>query len=170
MQQQSVLTKVRKFMKITLLVVGKTTDSYINKLIDNYLGRLKFYTDFSIQVIPELKNSKSLRQDEQKEKEGELILKQVADADDVILLDEHGKEFTSVEFSQQINKRALAGKRKVYFVVGGPYGFSEKVYQRANSLISFSKMTFSHQMIRLFFVEQLYRAYTIIKGEPYHHE
>lgn len=170
MQQQSVLTKVRKFMKITLLVVGKTTDSYINKLIDNYLGRLKFYTDFSIQVIPELKNSKSLRQDEQKEKEGEQILKQVADADDVILLDEHGKEFTSVEFSQQINKRALAGKRKVYFVVGGPYGFSQKVYDRANSLISFSKMTFSHQMIRLFFVEQLYRAYTIIKGEPYHHE
>lgn len=170
LQQQSVLTKVRKFMKITLLVVGKTTDSYINKLIDNYLGRLKFYTDFSIQVIPELKNSKSLRQDEQKEKEGEQILKQVADADDVILLDEHGKEFTSVEFSQQINKRALAGKRKVYFVVGGPYGFSQKVYDRANSLISFSKMTFSHQMIRLFFVEQLYRAYTIIKGEPYHHE
>ena len=170
MQQQSVLTKVRKFMKITLLVVGKTTDSYINKLIDNYLGRLKFYTDFSIQVIPELKNSKSLRQDEQKEKEGELILKQVADADDVILLDEHGKEFTSVEFSQQINKRALAGQRKVYFVVGGPYGFSQKVYDRANSLISFSKMTFSHQMIRLFFVEQLYRAYTNIKGEPYHHE
>ena len=170
MQQQSVLTKVRKFMKITLLVVGKTTDSYINKLIDNYLGRLKFYTDFSIQVIPELKNSKSLRQDEQKEKEGELILKQVADADDVILLDEHGKEFTSVEFSDQINKRALAGKRKIYFVVGGPYGFSQKVYDRANSLISFSKMTFSHQMIRLFFVEQLYRAYTIIKGEPYHHE
>lgn len=170
MQQQSVLTKVRKFMKITLLVVGKTTDSYINKLIDNYLGRLKFYTDFSIQVIPELKNSKSLRQNEQKEKEGELILKQVADADDVILLDEHGKEFTSVEFSQQINKRALVGKRKVYFVVGGPYGFSQKVYDRANSLISFSKMTFSHQMIRLFFVEQLYRAYTIIKGEPYHHE
>ena len=170
LQQQSVLTKVRKFMKITLLVVGKTTDSYINKLIDNYLGRLKFYTDFSIQVIPELKNSKSLRQDEQKEKEGELILKQVADADDVILLDEHGKEFTSVEFSDQINKRALAGKRKIYFVVGGPYGFSQKVYDRANSLISFSKMTFSHQMIRLFFVEQLYRAYTIIKGEPYHHE
>jgi len=157
-------------MKITLLVVGKTTDNNINKLIDNYLARLKFYTDFSIQVIPELKNSKNLRQDEQKEKEGELILKQVADTDDVILLDEHGKEYTSVEFSQQINKRAIAGKRKVCFVVGGPYGFSEKVYQRANSLISFSKMTFSHQMIRLFFVEQLYRAYTIIKGEPYHHE
>ncbi len=157
-------------MKITLLVVGKTTDNNINKLIDNYLARLKFYTDFSIQVIPELKNSKNLRQDEQKEKEGELILKQVADADDVILLDEHGKEFTSVAFAEQINKRALSGRRKVYFVVGGPYGFSEKVYQRANSLISFSKMTFSHQMIRLFFVEQLYRAYTIIKGEPYHHE
>ncbi len=157
-------------MKITLLVVGKTTDNNIIKLIDSYLARLKFYTDFSIQVIPELKNNKNLRQDEQKEKEGELILKQVADADDVILLDEHGKEYTSVEFSQQINKRAIAGKRKVYFVVGGPYGFSQKVYQRANSLISFSKMTFSHQMIRLFFVEQLYRAYTIIKGEPYHHE
>ena len=157
-------------MKITLLVVGKTTDNNINLLINNYLERLKFYTDFSIQVIPELKNAKNLRFEEQKEKEGELILKQVEDADEVILLDEKGKEYTSVEFSEQVNKRAIAGKRKVYFVVGGPYGFSQKVYNRANRLISFSKMTFSHQMIRLFFVEQLYRAMTIIKGEPYHHE
>ena len=157
-------------MKITLLVVGKTTDNNINLLINNYLERLKFYTDFSIQVIPELKNAKNLRFEEQKEKEGELILKQVEDADEVILLDEKGKEYTSVEFSEQVNKRAIAGKRKVYFVVGGPYGFSQKVYNRANSLISFSKMTFSHQMIRLFFVEQLYRARTIIKGEPYHHQ
>ena len=100
----------------------------------------------------------------------DLILKQLEDADDIILLDEHGKEYTSVAFSEEINKRALSGKRKVYFVVGGPYGFSKKVYQRANSLISFSKMTFSHQMIRLFFVEQLYRAMTIIRGEPYHHQ
>lgn len=157
-------------MKITLLVVGKTTDNNINLLINNYLERLKFYTDFSIQVIPELKNAKNLRFEEQKEKEGELILKQVEDADEVILLDEKGKEYTSVEFSEQVNKRAIAGKRKVYFVVGGPYGFSQKVYNRANSLISFSKMTFSHQMIRLFFVEQLYRAMTIIKGDPYHHQ
>lgn len=157
-------------MKITLLVVGKTTDNNINLLINNYLERLKFYTDFSIQVIPELKNAKNLRFEEQKEKEGELILKQVEDADEVILLDEKGKEYTSVEFSEQVNKRAITGKRKVYFVVGGPYGFSQKVYNRANSLISFSKMTFSHQMIRLFFVEQLYRAMTIIKGEPYHHQ
>ena len=157
-------------MKITLLVVGKTTDNNINLLINNYLERLKFYTDFSIQVVPELKNAKNLRFEEQKEKEGELILKQVEDADEVILLDEKGKEYTSVEFSEQVNKRAIAGKRKVYFVVGGPYGFSQKVYNRANSLISFSKMTFSHQMIRLFFVEQLYRAMTIIKGEPYHHQ
>ncbi|MBR2618691.1 MAG: 23S rRNA (pseudouridine(1915)-N(3))-methyltransferase RlmH [Paludibacteraceae bacterium] len=157
-------------MKITLLVVGKTTDNNINILIDNYLARLKFYTDFSIQVIPELKNAKNMRQEEQKEKEGDLILKQLEDADDIILLDEHGKEYTSVAFSEEINKRALSGKRKVYFVVGGPYGFSKKVYQRANSLISFSKMTFSHQMIRLFFVEQLYRAMTIIRGEPYHHQ
>ena len=157
-------------MKITLLVVGKTTDNNINLLINNYLERLKFYTDFSIQVIPELKNAKNLRFEEQKEKEGELILKQVEDADEVILLDEKGKEYTSVEFSEQVNKRAIAGKRKVYFVVGGPYGFSDAVYERANSLISFSKMTFSHQMIRLFFVEQLYRAMTIIKGEPYHHQ
>lgn len=157
-------------MKITLLVVGKTTDNNINLLINNYLERLKFYADFSIQVIPELKNAKNLRFEEQKEKEGELILKQVEDADEVILLDEKGKEYTSVEFSEQVNKRAIAGKRKVYFVVGGPYGFSQKVYNRANSLISFSKMTFSHQMIRLFFVEQLYRAMTIIKGEPYHHQ
>ncbi len=157
-------------MKITLLVVGKTTDNNINILIDNYLARLKFYTDFAIQVIPELKNAKNMRQEEQKEKEGDLILKQLEDADDIILLDEHGKEYTSVAFSEEINKRALSGKRKVYFVVGGPYGFSKKVYQRANSLISFSKMTFSHQMIRLFFVEQLYRAMTIIRGEPYHHQ
>lgn len=157
-------------MKITLLVVGKTTDNNINVLIDNYLARLKFYTDFTIQVIPELKNAKNMRQEEQKEKEGDLILKQLEDADDIILLDEHGKEYTSVAFSEEINKRALSGKRKVYFVVGGPYGFSKKVYQRANSLISFSKMTFSHQMIRLFFVEQLYRAMTIIRGEPYHHQ
>lgn len=157
-------------MRITLLVVGKTTDNNINLLINNYLERLKFYTDFSIQVIPELKNAKNLRFEEQKEKEGEFILKQVEDADEVILLDEKGKEYTSVEFSEQVNKRAIAGKRKVYFVVGGPYGFSQKVYNRANSLISFSKMTFSHQMIRLFFVEQLYRTMTIIKGEPYHHQ
>jgi 23S rRNA (pseudouridine1915-N3)-methyltransferase len=157
-------------MKITLLVVGKTTDSNINKLIDNYLGRLKFYTDFSVVVIPELKNAKNMRFDEQKEKEGELILKQITDADEVILLDEKGTEYTSVQFADQINKRAISGKRKVYFVVGGPYGFSKKVYAKANSLISFSKMTFSHQMIRLFFVEQLYRAMTIIKGEPYHHQ
>ena len=157
-------------MKFTLLVVGRTVEKHYITAIEDYVARTKHFISFDMEVIPELKNTKSLSMEQQKEKEGELILKQLTDADDVILLDEHGKEFTSMQFSNEINKRAIAGKRKVYFVVGGPYGFSEKVYNRANSLISFSKMTFSHQMIRLFFVEQLYRAYTIIKGEPYHHE
>ncbi|NDV47133.1 23S rRNA (pseudouridine(1915)-N(3))-methyltransferase RlmH [Paludibacter sp. 221] len=157
-------------MKINFLVLGKTTDKYLLKLIDEYQGRLAHYVSFSMQVIPELKNTKHLSVAEQKEKEGELILKQIENGDELILLDEKGKEFTSVAFSEQVERKMLSSVKRIVFVVGGPYGFSDGVYKRANQLISLSKMTFSHQMVRLIFVEQLYRAMTILKGEPYHHE
>ena len=156
-------------MKITLLVVGKTTDSRIEALIQEYQKRLTHYLPFTLQVIPELKNTKALTSEQQKQAEGELILRTITPATDLILLDEHGKEYRSIEFADYIQKRMSSG-RDVVFVVGGPYGFSEAVYQRANGKISLSKMTFSHQMVRLFFVEQIYRAMTILRGEPYHHE
>lgn len=156
-------------MKITLLVVGKTTDSHIEALIQEYQKRLTHYVPFTLQVIPELKNTKALTSEQQKQAEGELILRTITPATDFILLDEHGKEYRSIEFADYIQKRMSSG-RDVVFVVGGPYGFSEAVYQRANGKISLSKMTFSHQMVRLFFVEQIYRAMTILRGEPYHHE
>lgn len=156
-------------MKITLLVVGKTTDTHIELLIQEYQKRLAHYIPFNIQVIPELKNTKALTPEQQKQTEGELILRSINSSTDLVLLDEHGKEFRSIEFADYVQKRMSSG-RDVVFVVGGPYGFSEAVYQRANGKISMSKMTFSHQMVRLFFVEQLYRAMTILRGEPYHHE
>lgn len=156
-------------MKITLLVVGKTTDTHIELLIQEYQKRLAHYIPFNIQVIPELKNTKALTPEQQKQTEGELILRTINSSTDLVLLDEHGKEFRSIEFADYLQKRMSSG-RDVVFVVGGPYGFSEAVYQRANGKISLSKMTFSHQMVRLFFVEQLYRAMTILRGEPYHHE
>ena len=156
-------------MKITLLVLGKTTDSHIEALIQEYQKRLTHYLPFTLQVIPELKNTKALTSEQQKQAEGELILRTITPATDLILLDEHGKEYRSIEFADYIQKRMSSG-RDVVFVVGGPYGFSEAVYQRANGKISLSKMTFSHQMVRLFFVEQIYRAMTILRGEPYHHE
>ena len=156
-------------MKITLLVVGKTTDMHIETLIQEYQKRLTHYIPFTIQVIPELKNTKALTTDQQKQAEGDLILKVVTANADLILLDEHGKEFRSIEFADYLQKRMSSG-RDVVFVVGGPYGFADTVYQRANGKISLSKMTFSHQMVRLFFVEQSYRAMTILRGEPYHHE
>lgn len=156
-------------MKITLLVVGKTTSAPIESLIQGYQKRLTHYIPFALQVIPELKNTKALTPDQQKQAEGELILRAVAQNADLVLLDEHGKEFRSIEFADYIQKKMSSG-RDVVFVVGGPYGFSEAVYQRANGKISLSKMTFSHQMVRLFFVEQIYRAMTILRGEPYHHE
>ena len=156
-------------MKITLLVVGKTTDSHIEALIQEYQKRLTHYLPFTLQVIPELKNTKALTSEQQKQAEGELMLRTITPATDLILLDEHGKEYRSIEFADYVQKRMSSG-RDVVFVVGGPYGFSEAVYQRANGKISLSKMTFSHQMVRLFFVEQIYRAMTILRGEPYHHE
>ena len=156
-------------MKITLLVVGKTTSAQIESLIQEYQKRLTHYVPFALQVIPELKNTKALTPDQQKQAEGELILRAVAQNADLVLLDEHGKEYRSIEFADYIQKKMSSG-RDVVFVVGGPYGFSEAVYQRANGKLSLSKMTFSHQMVRLFFVEQIYRAMTILRGEPYHHE
>jgi 23S rRNA (pseudouridine1915-N3)-methyltransferase len=156
-------------MKITLLVVGKTTDTHIETLVQEYLKRLTHYIPFTLQIIPELRNTKALTPEQQKQAEGDLILRTITPATDLILLDEHGKEYRSIEYADYLQKKMSAG-RDVVFVVGGPYGFSDAVYQRSNGKISLSKMTFSHQMIRLFFVEQVYRAMTILRGEPYHHE
>lgn len=156
-------------MKLTLLVVGKTTDPHIIALIEEYKKRLSHYLPFDMMVIPELKNAKNLSFDQQKQQEGELIIKAVGPTAQVILLDEHGKEYRSIEFADYMQKRMSAGQ-DLFFVVGGPYGFSPDVYNRANGKISLSQMTFSHQMIRLIFVEQIYRAMTILRNEPYHHE
>jgi len=138
--------------------------------VAEYVKRLSFYIPFEMKVIPDIKNRSSLSEELQKEKEGQLILNQVSSGDFMILLDEHGTEFSSVEFSKWIEKKMIAGMRQVVFVIGGPYGFSETVFQRADTKIALSKLTFSHQMVRMIFVEQLYRAMTIIKNEPYHHE
>ena len=157
-------------MKIKLLMVGKTVDSDLIKLIENYQKRLTHYVNFEAVIIPDIKNAKNLTSDQQKEKEAELLLSKMEPTDEVILLDERGKVFTSVQFARFLEEKMLYSSKNLTFVVGGAYGFSEKVYERAGGLLSLSAMTFSHQMIRLLFVEQLYRAMTIIKGEPYHHE
>lgn len=157
-------------MKITFITVGKTEDAYLKDGIEKYVKRLKHYTKLELADIPELKNTKALTEEQQKTKEAELILKKVTPQDHLILLDEAGQEFTSVQFANYLNKRAISSVVSLVFVVGGPYGFDQSVYQRANDKMSLSRMTFSHQMVRLFFVEQLYRAFTIIKGEPYHHQ
>lgn len=157
-------------MKITLLSIGKTEDAYIREGIDKYLKRLKYYTKLEITELPELKNTKALTQEQQKNREAELLLKKINPTDFVILLDEKGQEFSSSQFAAYLDKKAIASTANMVFVIGGPYGFDASVYQRANDKLSLSRMTFSHQMVRLFFVEQLYRAHTIIKGEPYHHE
>lgn len=156
-------------MDIQLLTVGKTNQGYIQAGIDEYCKRLKRYIAFSIISLPDIKSIKGLSEALQKEKEGEVILNYLSPSDTVILLDEHGKEYTSVEFSKFIQKTLASGRKRAVFVVGGPYGFSEAVYRRAEAKCSLSKMTFTHEMIRLFFTEQIYRAMTIIKGEPYHH-
>lgn len=157
-------------MKITLLVVGKTEDKYLIEGIEKYLNRLKHYIGFNLLVIPDIKNTKNLSEAQQKGKEAELILKQINNPDVVILLDEKGKQYSSVSFSNYLNKQMVGSVQHLVFVIGGPYGFDENIYKRANGSISLSDMTFSHQMVRLFFVEQLYRAFSILKGEPYHHE
>lgn len=156
-------------MKVTLILVGKTANRLYAESVDDYADRISHYMPFEIKVIPELKNSKNLSEQQQKEKEGELILKNIDEKSFVVLLDEHGKEMRSIEFATWLEGRQQATKQ-LTFVIGGPYGFSKAVYDRADSKQSLSRMTFSHQMVRLIFVEQLYRACTIIKNEPYHHE
>lgn len=157
-------------MKLLLLVVGKTTDKHLDALIQEYVGRVKHYMPFDMEVIPELKNAKTLTFEQQKEREGELIIKALRDGDYPVLLDEGGKEFRSMEFANYIDKKQAAVARRLVLIIGGPYGFSPAVYALAKEKISLSKMTFSHQMVRLFITEQIYRAMTILRGEPYHHE
>ncbi|ATA67231.1 23S rRNA (pseudouridine(1915)-N(3))-methyltransferase RlmH [Capnocytophaga cynodegmi] len=156
-------------MNIKLIAIGKTDNSALQQLIADYEKRLSHYVNFQMQIILDIKNSKSLSEEQQKAKEGELILKNIENSHHLILLDERGKEYTSVGFSEFLQKQMNTGTKQIVFVIGGPYGFSEEVYQRANGKLSLSKLTFSHQMIRLFFVEQIYRAFTILKNEPYHH-
>jgi len=156
-------------MKFTLIFVGKTDRGYLPEAVNTYLDRLKHYASVELRVVPELKNAKSLSEAQQKEREGEQIL-QVADEGEMWLLDERGKEFSSEEFALFLEKKLQGNVKSLTFVVGGAYGFSEAVYRRATGKISLSRMTFSHQMVRLFFAEQLYRAFTIMKGEPYHHK
>ena len=157
-------------MKICLLTVGKTDIGWVREGLETYSSRLSHYVPFSVCEIPELKNTSALTRTQIKEREGELILKDIKPTDRVILLDERGKEYRSVEFAEEIRRLSLAGGKDIVFVIGGAYGFSEAVYARSVGKISLSRMTFSHQMVRTIFAEQLYRAFTIIKGEPYHHE
>ncbi|RYC52950.1 23S rRNA (pseudouridine(1915)-N(3))-methyltransferase RlmH [Flagellimonas olearia] len=157
-------------MQITLIAIGKTDNPDLERLIAIYEKRLQHYVKFQLQVVPDIKNSKNLSEAQQKEKEGELILGQVQNSDMLILLDEKGKQHTSVEFSQFLQKKMNSGIKNLVLAIGGPYGFSDAVYNRCNGKISLSKMTFSHQMVRLFFVEQLYRGFTILRNEPYHHQ
>lgn len=157
-------------MKICLLVVGKTDDTYLQNGIEIYLKRIPHYIPFEMKIIPDLKNSKNLSEEQQKEKEGELILQQLNSSDEVLLLDELGFEASSADFARFLEKKMGSGTKRLVFIIGGPYGFSGSVYSRAHGKFSLSKMTFSHQMVRLIFTEQLYRAMTILKGEPYHHQ
>ena len=157
-------------MNIKLIAVGKTDNPALQQLISTYEKRLSYYINFELQLLPDIKNSKSLSEEQQKIKEGELILSYVEPSHHLILLDERGKEYTSIAFADALQKKMNTGIKQLTFVIGGPYGFSQAVYQRANSKLSLSKLTFSHQMIRLFFVEQLYRAFTILRNEPYHHQ
>lgn len=156
-------------MKITLIAIGKTEDKYLIEGIDKYINRLKHYINFNFLTIPDVKNVKNLSEAQQKSKEAELLHKQINNSDVVILLDEKGKKYTSVAFSDYLNKQMVGSVQHLIFIIGGPYGFDETIYKRANGSLSLSDMTFSHQMIRLFFVEQLYRGFSILKGEPYHH-
>ncbi|WP_321436717.1 23S rRNA (pseudouridine(1915)-N(3))-methyltransferase RlmH [uncultured Bacteroides sp.] len=157
-------------MKVTLIVVGRTVEKHYITAINDYIERTKHFISFDMEVIPELKNTKSLTMDQQKEKEGELILKAFQPGDVIVLLDEFGKEFRSVDFANWLEKKMNNVNKRLVFVIGGPYGFSQKVYEASHEKISLSKMTFSHQMVRLIFVEQLYRAMTILNNGPYHHE
>lgn len=157
-------------MNIKLLAIGKTDNHSLKGLIEEYEKRVNFYIKFTLEIIPDLKNSKNISEKLQKEKEGEQILKKLELSDFVVLLDEKGTQFDSIQFSNFLQKRMNSGVKNLVFIIGGAYGFSQEIYQRANQMCSLSKMTFSHQMVRLFFVEQLYRGFTILNNEPYHHQ
>lgn len=157
-------------MNIDLVVVGKTDSAEVDALVAMYARRINFYAKFSIIYLPDIRNTRKLTQSQQRTVEGEAILRQVGEGDFLVLLDEHGEEFRSIEFAAWLQKRMASGLRRLVLVVGGPYGFSDAVYARANGKISLSRMTFSHQIVRAIFAEQLYRAFTIINNEPYHHE
>jgi len=157
-------------MKTTLIVVGKTDKKYIIEGVTEYEKRLSHYCKFEVKVIPDVKNSKAMSASVQMQKEGEQILAAIRPSSEVILLDERGSEYTSTEFAKFIEKKAISGQREFAFIIGGPYGFSPEVKSSATAMLSLSRLTFSHQIVRLIFMEQLYRAMTIIKGEPYHHE
>ncbi|AIG30610.1 50S rRNA methyltransferase [Flavobacterium psychrophilum] len=157
-------------MNIKLIAIGKTDNKNLQTLIDDYTKRLSFYIKFDLEIIADIKNVKNLSETQQKEKEGELILSKITPTDQLILLDENGKTFSSVAFSDQLQKKMNSGIKTLVFVIGGPYGFSDDVYKKTFGKISLSQMTFSHQMVRLFFIEQLYRGFTILKNEPYHHQ
>jgi 23S rRNA (pseudouridine1915-N3)-methyltransferase len=156
-------------MNIKLIAIGKTDNKNLQALIDEYTKRLGFYIKFDLDVIPDIKNVKNLSESEQKMKEGQLILSKLTPTDQLILLDENGKEFNSVGFSDFLQKKMNSGIKTLVFVIGGPYGFSEEVYQKAQGKVALSQMTFSHQMVRLFVIEQIYRGFTILNNEPYHH-
>lgn len=157
-------------MTIKLLAIGKTDNKNLQSLIDDYQKRLSFYIKFEMEVLPDIKNVKNLSESQQKEKEGDLILSKISSTDQLILLDENGKSFSSLGFSEELQKKMNSGIKTLVFVIGGPYGFSEAIYAKSQGKISLSSMTFSHQMVRLFFIEQLYRGFTILKNEPYHHQ
>src|SRR5512133_306937 len=157
-------------MKIALLLTGKTTDKNITELVDLYTNRIKKYTSFELITIPELKNTRNMPVQEQKSREAAKMLQSISEDDYIVLLDEKGKELRTIEFSGALEKMFFLPKKRIVFVIGGPWGFSETVYSRADYKMSLSKMTFPHQLVRLLFLEQLYRVFTIIKGEPYHHE
>ena len=164
------MRKFTKKMEVILLVIGKTKTTYVEEGCREYIKRLSRFCNFAIECIPDIKSGKALTESLQKQKEGSAILAKIQQSDYLVLLDERGKEFTSVEFASWTDRVMASGKRRVVFCVGGPYGFSDDVYSRADSKISLSKMTFNHEMVRLFFTEQLYRAFSILKGLPYHHE
>ena len=157
-------------MNIKLIAIGKTDKKSLQSLIDDYTKRLSFYIKFELEIIPDIKNVKNLSEAQQKDKEGELILSKLSATDQLVLLDENGITFSSIEFSDYLQKKMNAGIKTVVFAIGGPYGFSEEIYKKAHGKISLSAMTFSHQMVRLFVIEQLYRGFTILKNEPYHHQ
>ena len=157
-------------MNIELVVVGKTDLKEVEALVAMYSKRLNHYVKFAITILPDVRNTRKLSESEQKRLEGEAILHLIAESDYLMLLDEHGAEMRSIEFAELLQRRMSSGVKRLVFVIGGPYGFSDRVYQRANGKLSLSKMTFSHQIVRAIFAEQLYRAFTILKNEPYHHE